>query len=115
MLRASLVEEWDTMIDAFMASPCNACVSIRPGQQTAVLAPGQGMRIDSTTPAGATREGALISAIERGWTEPEIAAGTRFHGQQTFVCPGCRRELPLSMAMSASMGRCCDECYDEFS
>ncbi len=71
--------------------------------------------IDPTTPVGSTREAAIIAAIENGWTEAEIEAGVRFQGRETFVCPGCGIEYPRSLAMSASMGTCCPDCYDDMS
>ncbi len=71
--------------------------------------------IDPTTPAGASETGAVIGALQRGWTEAEIEAGVRFRGRETFVCPGCGRTFPRSMAMSASLDTVCPDCYDQFS
>lgn len=76
---------------------------------------GHPTAIDPTTPAGSTPEATAIGLIERGWTEAEIAAGVRFRGRETFICPGCGQELPRELGMSASTAFVCPNCYDQFS
>lgn len=71
--------------------------------------------IDPTTPACASETGAVIGALQHGWTEAEIEAGVRFRGRETFACPGCGRTFPSTLAMSASLDTVCPDCYDLFS
>lgn len=100
------------------ANPCPDCqraARVEQAQTITKSTPTVPSHIDPTTPAGSTREAAIIGAIQNGWTEKEIESGVRFEGRETFICPGCHRTFPRSAAMNASTAMTCPDCYDDFS
>lgn len=104
-------------INALREQPCRRCKTApAPAQtpvQTPVIPDADRLTIDLTTPAGA--EMALVNAVQNGLTDDEYLAGVRFGAEETFVCDGCRRRFPVSLAMSANLGTSCPDCYDRLS
>lgn len=47
--------------------------------------------------------------------QPAPVAHTHRRDSNTFICSGCGMEWPRELAMSASLGISCPDCYDKLS